>query len=151
MPSPQALLDAYTGPLIVTLTYLVVYYGFIIRVAFVKYALAARYREQGEKFDRYFTPDREMLAADRAQLNMLEQMPPFLVLLWLTAVFVSPLFATVCGAVYILSRVAYPLVMGGQLGRGVRHSILLSTLPGYLVMLAFLGALGWALATHLMS
>jgi hypothetical protein len=151
MPTPDVLLDTYAGPLAVTLAYLLVYYGFIIRVAIVKSALAARYREQGAHFDRYFDDDREMLAADRAQLNMLEQMPPFLVLLWLSAVFVDPLTASILGGVYVVSRGMYPVVMGARLGRGVRASILLSTLPGYLVMLAFLGLLGWALLGQVLS
>lgn len=135
----------YTGPVVITLGYLALYYGLMVRVGVVKTALARTYREKGEKFDRYFTPDRQMLAADRAQLNMLEHMPPFLALLWLNAAFVSPGSAAVAGGVYLATRAAHPLLIGSRLGRGVKASILLATGPGYLVLLYFMGALLWAM------
>lgn len=131
----------YAGPLAVSIATIFVYYCFIIRILFTKQRLSAEYKERDENFDRYFGKDREMLAADRTQLNMLEHLTPFLALLWLNAVFVSTTWATVVGAIYVASRVAYPFVMGGHLGRGVRGSILISTLPGYLVIAAFAGAL----------
>ena len=131
------------GPLIVSLAYLLLYYIFMGRVAVTKRRLFKEYRERGEKFDRYFGQDRTMLAIDRSQLNMLEHMPPFLALLWLNAVCVSPGSATIAGGLYVAARAAYPLLVGGRLGRAVRPMILLSTLPGYLVMLYFLGALTW--------
>lgn len=137
-------LPTQTGPLLVTLAYLLVYYGIIVNVGRTKIRLAREYAKRGEKFDRYFGEDREMLAADRFQLNQLEHMPPFLILLWLVAVFVSPVFATVGGSIYVLTRVLYPLMMGSRLGRGVKGSILVATLPSYLVLLSFMGALGWA-------
>ena len=137
-------LPTQTGPLLVTLAYLLVYYGIIVNVGRTKIRLAREYAKRGEKFDRYFGEDREMLAADRFQLNQLEHMPPFLVLLWLVAVFVSPVFATVGGSIYVLTRVLYPLMMGSRLGCGVKGSILVATLPSYLVLLSFMGALGWA-------
>ena len=137
-------LPTQTGPLLVTLAYLLVYYGIIVNVGRTKIRLAREYAKRGEKFDRYFGEDREMLAADRFQLNQLEHMPPFLILLWLVAVFVSPVFATVGGSIYVLTRVLYPLMMGARLGRGVKGSILVATLPSYLVLLSFMGALVWA-------
>lgn len=136
----------FSGPLIVTLAYVGLYYGFIVNILRVKRALAAAHAARGEKFDRYFDQDREMLAADRLQLNTLEHMPPFLVLLWLNAVFVSPLSATVAGAAYVVGRAYYPLVLGRRLGRGVRSSIMLSTGVGYAVLVYLSGALVWALA-----
>ena len=141
----DAPIELYAGPIVVTVGYLALYYAFMIRIAVLKRTLAREYREKGEKFDRYFTPDRRMLAADRAQLNMLEHMPPFLALLWLNAVFVGVTGATIAGGIYLAARVAYPLLMGARLGRDVRASIFLVTVPGYLVMLYFLGALLWAL------
>jgi uncharacterized MAPEG superfamily protein len=138
-------LSTYVGPVVVTLAYILLYYGFVVHVGVMKARRARAYKEKGEPYDRYFTPDREMLAADRMQLNTLEQMPPFLVLLWLNAVFVGPMGATIAGGVYVVARAAYPLVLGKRLGRGVRAMVLVSTVPGYLVILYFMGALSWAL------
>ena len=138
-------LSTYAGPVVVTLAYILIYYAFVTHVGIMKARRARVYKEKGEPFDRYFTPDREMLAADRMQLNTLEQMPPFLVLLWLNAVFVSPMSATIAGGIYVAARAIYPLALGKRLGRGVRAMVLASTVPGYLVVLYFLGALGWAL------
>ncbi len=138
-------LQTYTGPIAVTLAYILVYYAFMIWQLRVKARLPAEYKARGETFDRYFTQDREMLAADRTLLNTLEHMPPFLALLWLDAVFVSPLFATVLGAVYVVARAIYPLAMGKSLGHRVGASIYVSTGPGYLVLIVLAGALGWAL------
>lgn len=133
----------YAGPLAVTLAYIGLYYAFVIWVGVVKARRAKAWRERGEKFDRYYSEDREMLAADRLQLNTLEQMPPFLVLLWLEAVFGSTTLATIAGSVYVAARALYPVVMGSRMGRGVKASILASTVPGYLVILFFLGHLAW--------
>ena len=131
-------IGAYAGPISVTVGYVAVYYATQIRIARLKFALDAEYRERGEKFDRYFGQDRRMLAADRVQLNMLEHMPPFLLLMWLHAVFIGTTGATIAGSVYLAARVAYPLLMGARLGRGIKAAILLATLPGYLVI-AYLG------------
>lgn len=142
-PQPDA--TAYAGPLTVTVVYVLLYYAYMIHVARTKTRLARAYADRGEKFDRYFSQDRAMLAADRVQLNMLEQMPPFLILLWLNAVFVDITWATVVGGIYVASRALYPVMVGGRMGRGVRPSILVATGPGYLVVLAFAGALVWAM------
>ena len=145
----QALdLATQSGPILVTVTYVLVYYGFIVGfVLRAKIRLGKEYADRGEKFDRYFSQDREMLAADRIQLNMLEHMAPFLVLLWLNALFVSPTRATVVGGIYVASRLLYPFVIGSRLGRGVKAPILLSTVPGYGVIFYFMGALVYAIAT----
>ncbi len=140
-------LSRQIGPITVTLVYVTLYYLFQVHVLRAKTRLAKDYAERGEKFDRYFGQDRTMLAADRVQLNTLEHMGPFLVLLWLNAVFVGPLGATIAGGVYVAARGAYPLLMGSRLGRGVRASIALSTAPGYGVIAYLAGALIWALAT----
>ena len=96
MPDPTALLfspvayhDAamsprpYVGPLLVTVAYVVIYYLLVANQLRVKRRLKREYQARGEKFDRYFNTDRELLAADRYVGNMLEHMPPFLALLWL--------------------------------------------------------------------
>ncbi len=139
-------IQPYIGPVIVTALYIGVYYAFQILVLRVKNRLGAEYAARGEKFDRYHGGDREMLAADRAQLNMLEHMPPFLALLWLHAVFVSPLGATIAGGIYTASRAIYPIAMGPRVGRGVRAAIMASTGPGYLVLAYLLGGLLWEMA-----
>ena len=141
MPAP---LDPslFAGPIGVTLAYTLVYYGFQVRILQVKTRLKAEYTERGESFDRYFGQDREMLAADRVQLNTLEHMGPFLALLWLNALFVNPGGpTTMAGAAYVVARAGYPLLMGGRLGRGVRGSIVLSTGVGYAVLIYLAGAL----------
>ena len=132
---------AFQGPLAVTLAYVLVYYGFQINVLRVKTARAAHYKSQGEQFDRYFGQDREMLAADRIQLNVLEHMGPFLVLLWLHAVFVDTSAATEAGGVYVASRALYPWMMGGRLGRRVPARIMVATGLGYAVLIYLAGAI----------
>ena len=139
------MLADHKGPIAVTLAYVLLYYLFQVNLVRVKAKLEREYAARGEKFDRYFGQDRNMLAADRVQLNMLEHMPPFLVLLWLNAVFVSPAVATWGGAVYVLARAAYPLAMGSRVGRGPRAVILATTVPGYLVLAGFSASLVWAM------
>ncbi len=138
-PSP------YAGPLVVTLLYVALYYWFQTRLIFLKARLTREYKERGEKFDRYFGADREMLAGDRVQLNTLEHMPVFLVLLWLHAAFVDPTSATGAGVLYLVARVAYPFAMGSRMGRGPRGAILLATVPGYGAITWLLGGLVWVL------
>lgn len=134
----------YAGPIWVTFAYCLLYYAFVGNAARVKKALAREYAARGEPFDRYFTTDRRMLAADRLQLNTLEQMGPFLVLLWVYAIFVSPLSATVGGAVYVLARAVYPYFLSGRIGRDIPGRLLLTTLPGYAVIAWFAVSSVWA-------
>ena len=127
----------YLGPLLVTVTYVVLYYLMFANQLRVRLRLRRAYRERGETFDRYFGADREMLAADRYVGNMLEHMPPFLILLWLNAIFVGPRGASFAGGAYILSRLLYPLAMGRRLGRGVPSRIMFATVIGYAVIAYF--------------
>lgn len=147
--SPALDIVTHGGPIAITVAYVGLYYALQINVLRVKNRLSREYAERGEKFDRYFGQDRFMLAADRSQLNMLEHMGPFLVLLWLVSLFVGPGWATGGGAVYLLARAAYPFAMGGRLGRGVRGSIALSTAPGYAVLVYFIVVLVVAFAASL--
>ena len=133
MLSPQV----YAGPLLITAAYVVLYYLLFANQLLVKRRLRRAYRARGESFDRYFGNDREMLAADRYVGNMLEHMPPFLILLWLNAIFVGPRGATLVGAVYVVARLVYPLVMGRRLGKGVPTRMLFVTVIGYLVIATF--------------
>lgn len=124
----------FAGPAWVTLAYFSVYYAFITRGLIVKLRLSREYEARGEKFDRYFSQDREMLASDRIQLNMLEHMPVFLVLLWLQAAIVSSGEATVLGALYIATRVAYPFLVGNRMGRNIPLRLLFATFGGYIIL-----------------
>jgi hypothetical protein len=128
------MIRVFAGPLLVTVAYVLVYYLMITNQVRVKTRLRRAYRARGETFDRYFNTDREMLAADRCVGNMLEHMPPFLLLLWLNAIFVDPRSASVAGAAYVASRAVYPFLIGRELGRGVPTRILLATVVGYLVI-----------------
>ncbi len=127
----------HVGPLLVTVAYVAVYYVLIANQLRVRLRLKREYEGRGEKFDRYFNTDREMLAADRYVGNMLEHMPPFLALLWLNAIFVGPRGATIGGIAYVGGRAVYPLLMGGRLGRGVPGRILFATVIGYAVVSTF--------------
>lgn len=143
MPLPLAAAAALdptllAGPGFVTLAYLTLYYGAMIHILRVKLRLSAAYAARGDKFDRYFGNDREMLAADRIQLNTLEHMPAFLALLWMDALFVSAVEATVLGAVYVGTRALYPFLIGRRLGRGIPARIFIATATGYVI----LGAMG---------
>ncbi len=138
-------IQAYAGPVVVTLAYTAVYYGTMLNVVRVKYGLARAARARGETFDRYLGGDREMLAADRIQLNMLEHMPLFLALLWLNAVFVDVTWATAVGGVYTATRALYPLLHGRTVGRMTRQLVFVATGPSYLALLALAVALGRAL------
>jgi hypothetical protein len=131
------MVEMYSGPIIVTLAYLGVYYGFQAWQLMVKTRLRKEYAARGEKFDRYFNTDREMLAADRYVLNTLEHMPPFLVLLWLAAFFVNPVVATTGGALYVATRVVYPFLMGRTLGGAVSERVMYATFTGYFVLTYF--------------
>jgi hypothetical protein len=127
-------LTTYSGPIWVTLITLAVYYGFMVNVLREKLRLKKKYREDGKKFDRYFSQDPQMLAADRTQLNMLEHLLPFLALLWLHAWAVGPKEATALGALYTGTRALYPLVLGGTLALAAPNRIMLITVTGYAVL-----------------
>lgn len=135
----DALISArtYAGPLLVTVAYVVWYYALFNNQLRVRTKLRRAYQARGEKFDRYFGADREMLAADRYVGNMLEHMPTFLLLLWLNATFVDPFSAAVAGGVYLGSRVLYPFLMGPRLGSGIPSRILFATAIGYTVVAYF--------------
>ena len=92
----------------VTFAYLVLYYAFMLNVLRVKLSVAASSKAQGVKFDRYQTNDPRLRAADRIQLNTLEHMPPFLILLWLDAIMGSVMVASFLGWTYVGLRTLYP-------------------------------------------
>ena len=130
-----------TGPVLVTVAYFALYYAFQLNVLRTKRRLRSEYRDAGEEFDRYFSRDRRMLAADRCMLNMLEHMPPFVCLLWLHVVFVGPLGATVAGSAYVATRAAYPFLLGPSVGTHLPSRLLVATYGGYGILLYLAAAL----------
>ena len=127
-------LGTVAGPAWVTLAYVAVYYGFIGLLLRTKLRLARDYKERGVEFDRYFGQDRELLAADRVQLNMLEHMPVFLVLLWLHAFVVAGLETTILGGIYTATRALYPFLLGGRMGRNISIRVVPCTFVGYAIL-----------------
>jgi MAPEG family len=138
-----AALPNQQGPILVTLTYVFVYYALQVHGLRVKQRLGREYRQRGERFDRYFGQDRTLLAADRYVLNTLEHMPAFLCLLWLHAVFAGPLGATVAGGIYVATRIAYPFLVGPRLER-LPGRVLVATFTGYAVLIYLGVAVGRA-------
>ena len=128
----------YKYPIIITIIYCLIYYGFLLNIARTRISLHKKYKEEGNKFDRYFGQDRNMLAADRIQLNMLEQMPIFLVLFWLNAVFVPGQWSSILGGTYTLTRAIYPFLIGNRMGRDIPMRILFATFSGYFLIIVFM-------------
>ena len=87
----------------VTLAYFGVYYAILLYGLFTKRRVARQCEAAGEKFYRYSKQYPELLAADRMQLNMLEHMPPVLVLLWLRCCCVCALGNDTRGGLYARS------------------------------------------------
>ncbi len=135
----------YSGVIGVSVATVVLYYGFLIRLMLVKIGLHREHSARGEKFDRYQSRDSRLLAADRAQLNMLEHLPTFLIALWTNAWVVSAEGATLAGIVWLLARVAYPFLIGRGLGRDIPLRVLIATFTGYGAIAYLAGAVIWAL------
>ena len=132
--------QAYASPIVVTIAYFALWYYLLLGVQRgTKYRLKARYAGEGKEFDRYFGQDPEMLAADRAVANTLEQMGPFLASLWLFAVFVSPDQAGWYGGAYVVLRAGYPLLLGKRVSKVQSKRVALVTFPAYLIIFAMLG------------
>ena len=133
------------GPLVVTVAYCLLWYGLLFGLQTrTKYRLKARYQAEGKAFDRYFGQDEEMLAADRAVSNTHEQMGPFLVSLWLFAIFASSTWATWLGAAYVVLRSVYPLLLGRRVSKVQSKRVALVTFPCYAIVLTMLGGAAWA-------
>jgi len=73
--------------------------------------------------------------ADRTVANTLEQAIPFLLLLWLEALFVNPRTAMILGWIYVATRFLYPF-MFAMYGK-FTVLIMVSTNPGYLIIFYF--------------
>jgi len=74
--------------------------------------------------------------ADRTVGNTLEQALPFLVLMWLEAIFVNPRTAMILGWFYVVTRFFYPLLWGayGQFNVLIE----LATQPNYIITFYYL-------------
>lgn len=137
------LLDAgaLQGPIAVTAAYFLLWYVLLLGLQRgLKYRLKDEYEARGEAFDRYFGQDRRMLAVDRLVANTHEQMGPFLVALWLHALFVSPQRAAWLGAAYVVLRALYPLLLGRELGNTQSKRVFFATGPAYLIIFYLLGS-----------
>lgn len=133
------------GPVVVTVAYLLLWYSLLFGLQTrTKYRLKARYEKDGEVFDRYFGQDAEMLAVDRAVANTHEQMGPFLVSLWIFAIFVSPRYATWLGAAYVVLRSIYPFLLGKRVSKVQSRRVALVTFPCYAIVFTLLGGAAWA-------
>lgn len=106
-----------------------------------KYRLRREYAARGEVFDRYRSGDPEMLKADRAVQNTHEQMVPFLVTMWLYAIFVSPELATGLGFAYVALRAAYPFLLGPRVEQVQSNRVAFATFPSYGIIFWMLGEL----------
>ncbi|MCO4745925.1 MAG: MAPEG family protein [Proteobacteria bacterium] len=128
-------LAAYRGPILVTAAYFGLWYTMLFGLQTrTKYRLRDEYAARGEVFDRYFGQDRRMLAADRAVTNTQEQMVPFLAGLWMHSVFVSTTHAAALGAVYVLLRAIYPVLLGAKLSETQSKRVFLVTGPCYAIV-----------------
>ena len=121
----------------VTLAYVGVYYALMLNGLRVKLKLAKQCKASGKPFLRYSNEYPELLASDRHQLNMLEHMPPFLVLLWLQAFVVSVSSATILGWAYVLIRITYPLFVGNRLRSSIKPRVFINTFTGYGILTVF--------------
>ena len=133
----------FTGPILVTVAFFILWYALLFRQIQTKYRLRAEYAGRNETFDRYFGKDPHMLAVDRAVVNTQEQMVPFLFALWLHAAAVSVSVATILGAAYVGFRALYPVLLGPKLDNKVGKKIVLATIPSYLIVFYLFGSTVW--------
>lgn len=137
---PTALLTMFRGPVVVTALYFGLWYYLLLSLQRgTKYALQAEYAARGEVFDRYFGQDPRMLAADRAVANTHEQMVPFLLSMWLHAVFVSASHATALGVAYVVLRALYPTLLGRSVSKTQSKRVFFVTGPSYGIVFYLLG------------
>ena len=127
----------YGGVVAVTLAYIGVYYALMVNGLKVKLKLAKQCKTEGKPFLRYSNEYPELLASDRHQLNMLEHMPPFLVLLWMQAAVVSVESAVMLGWAYVVIRATYPLFVGSRLRSAIKPRVFINTFTGYGILTVF--------------
>ncbi len=86
-------------PALSTLIALIVYFaqGIMVGVARVKYKIEAPKTQGNDDFERIF----------RVHYNTLEQLPLFLISLWIFALLINPLIAGWLGIIWSIGRIGY--------------------------------------------
>ena len=135
-PEPQDLKGAIQGTLLYVFLYL---FGFIQFQSYSKFYLLAQKKKEAKAKDGakvswraikyYNSRDKLALAGDRTVGNFLEFAIVFLPLYWIHAVFVDPNHSWTIAVIYTLGRALYPFLF-----LYAPTMILVSTLPGYLVL-----------------
>eukprot|EP01129_Flabellula_baltica_P014089 TRINITY_DN667_c0_g1_i2.p1 TRINITY_DN667_c0_g1~~TRINITY_DN667_c0_g1_i2.p1 ORF type:complete len:108 (+),score=6.83 TRINITY_DN667_c0_g1_i2:388-711(+) len=72
-----------------------------------------------------------LAAWERTQMNMLEQMPPFLITMWLFSIFVEPVWGAILGLVYTVMRLFYPCFYPPP-------KVFVITLPNYVIIFFYM-------------
>ena len=106
------------------------WFGWQVGVARSRYNIAAPAVSGNEMFERVF----------RVHMNTLEQLVVFLPSLWIFASFISPLWAAVLGAIFIVGRAVYARSYVKD-PKGRSAGFAMSALP---LLLMLLGILIWA-------
>jgi uncharacterized membrane protein YecN with MAPEG domain len=110
------------------------WFGWQVGVARSKYNIPAPAISGNDVFERTF----------RVQMNTQEQLLVFLPALWIFASFVSPLWAAVLGAVFIVGRAVYAVTyVKDPKSRSIGFA--LTALPNLLMLLGILIWAVWAL------
>jgi glutathione S-transferase len=124
----------YQWTALVSLLAILFYFFTSTRVARAraKYKIAAPAIAGNADFERVF----------RVQMNTLEWMPIFLPSLWLFAIYVSDVWAAVCGMVWIVGRIVYML---GYEQAAARRSpgFLIQSLPCAVLLFGALSVIVW--------
>lgn len=106
------------------------WFGVLVARARSRFGIAAPATTGNEVFERYF----------RVQMNTLEQLIQFLPVLWIFALYISPLWAAALGAVFIIGRAIYASsYIRDPKSRALGFA--LTTLPIFAMMI---GILVWA-------
>ncbi len=114
-----------------------VWFGLLVGKARGKYGVAAPNTTGDEMFNRYY----------RVHMNTLEQLIVFLPSLWIFAKFVSPIWATALGAVFVIGRAIYATAyIRDPKGRSLGFA--LSMLPSLAMVL---GIVIWAIRAIVMT
>jgi glutathione S-transferase len=110
------------------------WFGWQVGVARGKYNIPAPAISGNEVFERTF----------RVQMNTQEQLLVFLPALWIFASFISPLWAAVLGAVFIVGRAVYAMTyVRDPKSRSIGFA--LTAIPNLLMLLGILIWAVWAL------
>jgi glutathione S-transferase len=110
------------------------WFGWQVAAARAKYNIPAPAITGNDMFERHF----------RVQMNTLEQLLVFLPALWIFASFISPLWAAVLGAVFIVGRGVYASTyVRDPKSRSIGFA--LTAIPNLLLLLGILIWAVWAL------